>query len=209
MDVIIVAGPWGSGTTAVIGALNSLGVPTLGPYFQSSDSNTKNTFELVPFRDLILSYVDEATLTHKRNYRSEFVPALEQFRIQLENVMWSDQRNNTKKLLALKMPLASICLPEICNTFKTKIIVVLRPLEEIEAGRLRRNWISLYGSLGAYRIYNRIFQDLVEHKLSFLGISYDDLVNNTCQSLKKIIEYCDLNDLQKNLESAKTFVVSP
>ena len=64
MKLIFVAGSWGSGTTAVIGALNGLGVPTLGPHFQSKDPRTKNTFELLPFRKLVLRYVDESTLKH-------------------------------------------------------------------------------------------------------------------------------------------------
>ena len=209
MKLIFIVGSWGSGTTAVIGALDSIGVPTLGPYFQSSDPKTLNTFELISFRNLINQYVDEPMLKHKDNYLDEFMPALEKYRLELEDNIKPDLQDNPKKVIALKMPLASICLPEICSTFETKIIVVHRTLEEIEASRLRRNWPPLYGALGAKHIYGRVFNDLIQHKLSFLGISYHDFVNNTCESLKKIIKYCEIEYLQENLKNAEKFVKPP
>jgi len=206
MKLILVAGSWGSGTTAVTGALDSLGIPTFGPHFQSSDPRTRNTFELGYFRELIHKYVDLSTLKHKNNYHDEFKPALEQFRTQLENTAWPDLPSSTNKILALKMPLSSVCIPEICSVFKTKIIMVHRPFEEIEASRIRRSWPSLYGSLGAQCIYNKMFSDIFTHKLSFLGISYGDFINNTYQSLEKIIGYCDINSFHGNLERAAAFV---
>lgn len=209
MKVIFIAGSWGSGTTAVIGALNSLGVPTPGPHFQSKDPRTKNTFELVPFRNLVHHHVDEPALKHRDNYRDEFIPALQQFKARLENNAFPNQPNPEKRLLALKMPLASLCLPEICRTFDTRIIIVHRPLDEIEASRLRRNWGAQYGGSGAQHLYGHMFNDLFQHKLSFLGVSYYDFVNNTRQSLKKIIGYCDIEHLQKNLEKAEAFVRTP
>jgi hypothetical protein len=209
MKLIFIAGSWGSGTTAVIGALDSLGVPTLGPHFQSKDQKTKNTFELVPFRKLVHRHVDEAALRHRDNYRESFVPALQELKTRLENNAFPNQPDPAKRLLALKMPLASLCLPEICSTFDTRLIVVHRPLDEIDASRLRRNWGPLYGASGAQHLYGHMFNDLVQHKLSFLGVSYGDFVNNTRQSLKKIIGYCDLEHLQKNLGKAEAFVRAP
>jgi hypothetical protein len=209
MKVIFIAGSWGSGTTAVIGALDKLGVPTLGPHFQSKDPKTKNTFELVAFRNLVHRYVDDAALKHRDNYRDEFLPALQQLKIRLEDNAFPNQPDTTKRLLALKMPLASLCLPEICSTFDTRIIVVHRPLDEIDASRLRRNWGPRYGASGAQHIYGHMFNDLIQHKLSFLGVSYGDFVNNTRQSLKRVIDYCDLQYLQKNLEKAAAFVKAP
>ena len=209
MKVIFIAGSWGSGTTAVIGALSKLGVPTLGPHFGSNDPNTQNTFELMQFRDLILRYVDQPTLKHKDNYSEEFIPALKKFQVQIMNDTWPDQPDNEKNTIALKMPLASICLPEICSTFDAEVIVVHRPFDEIEASRLRRNWPPLFGSAGAHYIYGKMFSDLVSHKLSFLGISYDDVVNNTRQSLIKIAEYCDIDNFHENLGDAVSFVRKP
>lgn len=209
MKLILVAGSWGSGTTAVIGALYSLGVPTLGPYFQSSDPRTRNTFELIAFRDLIDQYVDESTMMHKDNYDDEFLPALEEFKKQLETTVMPDQTGNPERCLALKMPLSSICIPEICKIFNTKLIVVHRPIEEIEASRLRRNWPALFGALGAQHMYGHIFRDIINHKLSFIGISYADFVNETRHALEKIIDFCEIGELQQNLETAEAFVKKP
>ena len=189
MKLIFVAGSWGSGSTAVMSALNGLGVPMFGPHFQSNDPKTKNTFELIPFRKLILKYTNHSTLTHKENYHNEFQPALYKFRLQLQNLRWPQAEDNTKKTFALKMPLASICLPEICNTFETKIIVIHRPFSEIEASRIRRNWPRLYGSFGAEKIYSIIFKDVINHKLSFLAVSHNDLITSTPLTLEKMIEF--------------------
>jgi hypothetical protein len=209
MKIIFIAGSWGSGTTSVIGALNSLGAPTLGPFFESNDPKTLNTFELIPFRNLILQYVDEPTIKYKDNYSTDFVPALKRFKKELKKHAWPGNPDSKDKILVLKTPLASICLPEICSVFDTKIIVVHRPFEEIEASRIRRNWHTLYGSLGAQHIYNKIFSDTIKYKLSFLGISYSDFVNNTEQSLKNISDYCDLESNHNNLENAAAFVRAP
>jgi len=206
MRVVFVAGSWGSGTTAVIGALNCLGVPTLGPYFQSSDPKTRNTFELIPFRNLIHRYVDEQTVRHKENYHKEFLPALELLGEQIENELWRDRHDDADKILALKMPLASMCLPEICSAFETKIVVVHRPFEEIEASRRRRNWPAIYGLLGARTIYNQIFTDLISHRQSFLSISYGDFLANTTESMETIIDYCNLHELRMNIDKAAKFV---
>ena len=153
--------------------------------------------------------MDEAALKHRENYRGGFVPALQQFKARLEDNAFPNQPDPARRLLTLKMPLASLCLPEICSTFDTRIIVVHRPLDEIEASRLRRKWGPLYGASGAQYIYGQMFNDLILHKLSFLGISYGDFVNNTQRSLQKIVEYCDLGHLQKNLGKAEAFVRTP
>ncbi len=113
MKLILVAGSWGSGTTAVIGALDKIGVATIGPYLQSNDIRTENTFELISFRNLILTYVDEETISHKANYAYEFIPALRKYKTVLEKM--------GEEVIVLKMPLASVCLPEICQVFETKI----------------------------------------------------------------------------------------
>ncbi len=206
MKLIFIAGPWGSGTTALTGALSQLGVPTLGPYFESSDPKTKNTYELLSFRDLILNYVDEPNLQHKFTYRSYFTPALEAFKLQLEKEVAANSPHSSTQRIALKLPIASLCLPEICKTFATKVILMHRPIDEIEASQRRRAWPSLYGSKGAQALYSTLFKDIVQHKLSFIGQSYHDLVTNTDQSLNKIIDYCELNDLRHNLGNANAFI---
>lgn len=209
MKLIFIVGSWGSGTTAVIGALDSIGVPTLGPYFQSSDPRTRNTFELASFRNLIHKYVDETSVKYKDNYADEFIPALKNFRLDLENSIKPDLENNNEKVIALKMPLASICLPEICKVFDTKIIVVHRTMEEIEATNQRRNWLTLHGAVGAQLIYGQVFNHLIQNKISFLGISFQDFLINTNELMKRMTEFCGIEYLQRNMKNAEAFVKKP
>jgi hypothetical protein len=50
IKLILVCGPFGSGTTAVAGVLAGLGLPGIEPYFVSNDEHTPNTFESIAFR---------------------------------------------------------------------------------------------------------------------------------------------------------------
>ena len=49
IKLILVCGPFGSGTTAVAGVLAGLGLPGIEP-FVSNDEHTPNTFESIAFR---------------------------------------------------------------------------------------------------------------------------------------------------------------
>ena len=82
-------------------------------------------------------------------------------------------------------------------------------LREIAASRVRRKWGPVFGAAGAKHIYGRMFNDLVEHRISFLGVSYADFINNTHQSLEEIMDYCEIESLRVNLDRAKAFVRSP
>ena len=63
MKLILVCGPFGSGTTAVAGVLAGLGLPGIEPYFASNDERTPNTFESIAFRETLLRIVSEQTLS--------------------------------------------------------------------------------------------------------------------------------------------------
>lgn len=212
MKVIFVAGSWSSGTSMVIGALDHLGVPTFGPHFPSNDSRTPNTFELMSFRNVILDHVDEAAMMPKNRFSSEedfsqhLISALRQLGQQLEQGEFGAWPEGIPKIVALKMPLASMCLPEITQAFDTDIILVHRPLNQIEASRVRRKWPEQFGAAGANKIYLKMFSDLLEYKLSALMLSHGDFVKDSRDSLKKIINYCDLHFLEHNIENAMNFV---
>ena len=193
MNIIFVAGSWGSGTSSVIGALDAFGIQTLGPHFHSNDPRTVNTFELQRFREVILQHIHENSLQFIHSNREELVTALTLFRSWAEqHSAWSGTSRGNR-WLALKMPLASACLPEIVRALDARIIVVHRPMKAIEATRLRRNWPEIFGAAGAHLIYNRIFADALSYKISFLGISYDDFIHNPKELLSDICRYCDIN----------------
>lgn len=85
MDLIFIAGSWGSGTTAAIGALDKLGIPTFGPHFITNDERTQNSYELQAFRKLVFNFVDEPTVSFKANYENGFIPALRDFKQQIQS----------------------------------------------------------------------------------------------------------------------------
>jgi len=212
MKVIFVAGSWSSGTTMVIGALDHLGVPTFGPHFHSNDPRTPNTYELMPFRKVIMNHVDEAAMmphsrfSSEKDFSHQLTSALRQFGQQLERGEFGTWPEGNPKVVALKMPLASMCLPEITQVFDTDIIIVHRPMSEIEASRVRRNWPEYFGAAGANKVYMKMFSDMFDHKLSALMTSHGNFVKRTRDALEKIINYCDLQFLEHNIEKAMSFV---
>lgn len=212
MKVIFVAGSWGSGTSAVIGALDRLGVPTFGPHFQSNDPRTPNTYELIAFREVILDHVEEAAMMPKHRFSSvtdfsrQLMAALRQFGQRLQCGDFGPWPEGIPRVVALKMPLASMCLPEISQVFDTDIILIHRPLKEIEASRARRNWPEYFGAVGANKVYSKVFSDLLEYKLSALVISHGELIRHTRDTLKRVTNYCGLRVLEQDIENAINFV---
>lgn len=207
MKIIFVAGAWGSGTSAVIGALDGMGMQTHGPHALSTDPRTPNTFELESFREVVHRFVDDATLKAKFDSSEQFIAALKLFRQQIAaEIDCADAGEEVEQCLVLKMPLASLCLYELHAALDVQIILVHRPLQEIEATRLRRKWPARYGGQGAGLIYNKMFTDLIKHGLSFLGISHADFVRDTQRCLARIAAYCDVAVSDERIDTAAAFV---
>lgn len=206
MKIIFVAGAWGSGTTALAGALSRLGVSAFGPHFRTSDPRTPNSFELIPFRDLILRFVDEPEISIKKDRSSELVTSLSHFARALDNGEFGEWPAQRPKRAVLKLPAASICLPQIMTVFETSVVVVHRPFDEIEASRGRRRWPAHFGATGARVIYSRMFSDLMQLAKSYMAISYLDLTNDTERAIQNVIDFCGLQDLASNRPEACAFV---
>ena len=212
MKVVFVAGAWGSGTTALAGALAKLGVTAFGPHLQTNDAHTQGSYELVAFRDLVLSYVDEQTLQLRGDCETELRRALEQFALDLQDEKFGTWPRRGPRRAVLKLPAATLCLPQLAQVFSDISFVVMhRPFHEIEASRLRRRWSPNYGARGASVLYSKGIFDLMRLNLSYLAVSYRDLTRHPNQTLIRVMQYCDLDDLQPNLPHACAFVrpVSP
>lgn len=208
MKLIFIAGAWGSGTTAVAGALVELGVPAFGPHFRTSDPRTPNSFELVAFRDLVLRFVDERAVSLDQSRSADLVAELMKFRQTLETGKFGAWPEGPQRLV-LKLPAASLCLPQIAHVFDTTVIVVHRPLAEIEASRVRRGWSANLGAAGARAIYSKLFSDLTQLGLSNLGLSYRDITGEPERAMRRIIDFCDLEDLAAKLPRACAFIRGP
>lgn len=203
MKLIFVAGAWGSGTSALMGLLDGLGVTTFGPFYDTRDPKTATSFEQIGFREIIRRHMLETTLAFKEDSSEQaLLKDLHDFKANIEKGYLGDWKDDTRKRFALKLPLASACLPQIMAVFDTDILFVTRPIAQIEASRVRRGWPVNYGAEGAQHINSRTFGHLLRCEKSYLGVSYNDLRENTRESAKRIIDFCALGDLEANLETA-------
>jgi hypothetical protein len=62
IKLLLICGPWGSGTTAVAGMVARLGAQGFGPYLRTPDERTPVSYEFIHFRATILRYASEDTL---------------------------------------------------------------------------------------------------------------------------------------------------
>jgi hypothetical protein len=199
MKVIFIAGSYGSGTSAITGILDKMGVSSLPPHFLTNDYRTPNSFESIAFRDLVISFADETTLTKNMSKAAEFIQGLKKL-VQQGN-------GGTADAVVLKMPLASICITQIIEAVDPYIIMVHRPIEEIEASRIRRGWDSAcFGAAGAQVIYSRLITELMQMKKSYLAISYHDLQKDPRREMLRVTNFCDLSEINNRIDGAIGFV---
>lgn len=201
MKVIFIAGSYSSGTSAVTGILDQMGVASLPPHFRTKDPLTPNSYESVAFRNLVNAYADGMKLTTDPTKAAKFVQDLRE--------LVKNADGGPADALVLKMPLASICLPQIIEAVDPHVILVHRPLEEIEASRMRRNWAPIYGALGARLIYSKLVSDLVQMRKSYLAVSYRDLQENPRREMQRMLDFCDLSALAGRIDDAVGFVRGP
>jgi hypothetical protein len=186
MQLILVCGPWSSGTTVVAGLLERLGVRGLPPYFVTSDPRTPNSFESMDFRRLIGELVDENTLRMRVDWPVARQRLLE-FRQRLEQ-----QTDDGAAPLFLKYPPSALLIPEICQVFATRLVYVLRPMQAIEATRERRNWDAQFGAAGAQVLYPAMFQALVDHEFPTHLVRYKELLRDPAAHTGQLARFCGL-----------------
>lgn len=184
--LVLVCGPWGSGTSACCSILSEIGVNTPGPFFQVRDPLTPNCYEMNAFRNVVLNLVDEMTLKLLRP-NSEIEKVLQAF--QLEHFPSSET------LSLLKCPASSALLPYMHSIFSLKTIIVLRDAESIERSRVRRNWPAQYGSIGASKIYAQLLDSISTIDLPYLFVRHRDIINpQRCFKLVDVLaRYLSLN----------------
>jgi hypothetical protein len=187
--LILVCGPFGSGTTAVAGLLAGLGLPGDEPYFHSNDERTPNTFESAEFRAALLRIVSETTLS----FHPGVEPAAEIGRLR-DRIAGLGHPS-----IFLKHPLSAMLIPDICRMLDTRLVYVLRPLADIEATRKRRDWLATTGSAGAKALYGRMFDVLVNHAFPTLMIRYSELLANPVNVATRLAQFAGLQ-----IEAART-----
>jgi len=186
MQLILVCGPWSSGTTVVAGLLERLGLRGLPPYFVTSDPRTSNSFESMDFRRLIGELVDENTLRMRVDWPVAQQRLLE-FRKSLEQ-----QADDGAAPLFLKYPPSALLIPEICQVFATRLVYVLRPMQAIEATRERRSWQVQFGAAGAQVLYPAMFQALVDYEFPTHLVRYTELLRDPAAHAGQLARFCGL-----------------
>jgi len=194
--IALISGPWGSGTTALCQLTAKLGINTPGPYFQTNDPRTQNSYEMLAFNRLITKCVKEETLTKK-------LPDTE---IQKLITAFSHRQElkSENKLTALKTPACSALLRELSESFNLQLIICLRDYTEIEASRARRGWPAHFGMEGARKIYGQINEFIANTNTPFLFVRHSDLTNQKTigQTVNEIIRFLNIHPTTESIDSA-------
>jgi hypothetical protein len=197
--LVLVCGPFGSGTTAVAGLLAGLGLPGIEPYFVSNDERTPNTFESVEFRDTLQRIVLEPTLSFNPNI--ERVAEIERLR---DVVVARGHRT-----IFLKHALAALLIPDLGSVFDLRLVYVLRPLADIEATRRRRNWQPHTGAAGAQVIYSRMFETLINQSFPTMVLRYPQVVADPIAATQTLARFAGLEAPAETINRAAAFVRVP
>ena len=209
MKLVLVCGPWGSGTSAVAGLLQRIGALGLQPYFMTKDPHTPNSYESIPFRQTVLRYANLPTLSLIPRKPGAVQTGLRALQRRIEKQEFGPYDLHSNKPIFLKFPLSALMIPQICEVFDTKLIYVMRALEDIERTRTRRNWLSYYGAQGAAVIYGHMSAALKNHAYPTMQVDYSDLLASPTVNAKKIAQFSGLDPSSVQLRHAVGSVMSP
>lgn len=202
VQTIFVLGAPGGGTSAVAGVLAQLGVPVPGPHERNDDPRTPHTWESTRFTRILQRAVNEGTLDYTSEYPQGLLQGLRDLRIELERGRLVRWRRNEPRRAAFKRPIAALCMRQIIEIFSPTVILVHRPLADVERTRQRRGWSRELGAERPPRILNAALTALVECGWPFLGLSYSELVERPEVAVRRIVMYAGLSDLLKNVDRA-------
>lgn len=190
--LILVCGPWGSGTSATAGSLIAAGAPAPKPWVVIKDELTPVTAEFVAFRKAMVTVIDEPQLK-KIAARDQILDLLRAFRDAPLAHARRELGVSEQQPLLLKHALSILLLPELSEIFDVRIIGVLRPLREIEATRQRRNLPPVYGAAGAKVLYSNLLSYLLDSRLPFELVRYRDLLDEPETILPRLVDFCGIS----------------
>lgn len=207
MRLILICGPFGSGTSAIAGMLERLGVTGFGPYFKTDDERTATSYELAPFRDLLRTLVAEGTLSPAPDV--DVKAELVKFRDRIARGEFGPLHADSNHPIFLKHPLAAFVIPRLCEVFETRLIYALRPLRDIEATRERRKWAEQYGAKGAQVIYSHMFSSLINYTFPTFVVRYAQLTASPEEHAHKFAGFAGVRATPDAIKSAAEFIRQP
>jgi len=206
MKLLIICGPWGSGSSALTGSLANAGFYAPEPYHSVPDPLTPETFETDAFRLALSPFVSEYDLKkigHSKDVINSLLNFKKDFLDKLQNKLPLD-----KPFFMLKHPTSAFFLDELLEIFDIKVLIVLRNYRDIEATRNRRGWPSCFGIEGATVIYNKIFYFLTNNPIKFHSIRYTDLITNPAQVLSEISCFLDITLSHEEMNLSEKFILN-
>ena len=208
LRAILICGPWGSGSSVVAGLLQRMGAFGLGPYFETGDAKTANSYESISFREIIrnaLGYPNQSSLSFTPPVPGTAQSGLRNLQRRIEQQEFGPYDLHAPKPIFLKYPLSAFLIPEICEVFDTRLVYVMRPLEDIERTRLRRNWEPYYGAEGAALIYEQMSAAL-KNFYPTINIHYQDLLASPMVNAANLARFVGLDLSSTELQHAVDFV---
>lgn len=184
-DVTVVLGPWSSGTSAVASVVAGLGLNAHPPFVALTDARTPRSMESSSLRQIFDDAFNHDAAERLQTPRF-LVPRLR---------VWAGPGRSVAKI-----PLLAWFLPELQAAWSCRFLIVHRPLEEIEATRVRRDWPALYGLEGAERIYRLIDQG--RRSVRSLDVSYPDLMAEPEQVGHSIADFLDVPAAPEKVRAA-------
>lgn len=175
--VVVVLGPWSSGTSAVAGVVAALGAAAHPPFGRVADPSTPVSFESGSLREIVVGAFNHEDLT-RGSLPTGAISRLGE---------WA----GTAALSVAKMPMLCWFVPEMVEAWDACFIVVHRDLAAIEATRVRRDWPDEYGAKGAEVVYPLIERDLPS-EAPRLDIDYATLLEDPAGAGVRIAEFCGL-----------------
>ncbi len=209
MKLLLICGPWSSGTSGVAGLLARLGAEGFGPFFMCNDHMRPNTYELVPFRNAMRPFLIEQTLSLVPNSEQKIESSLRSLRTRIENQEFGAYDIASGPPIFLKYPLSALIIPQICNVFETKLIYVLRPFEAVEQTRLRRRWDPELGRKGAEVIYSAMFHALIENEYPTMILRYTELIESPIKIAQELVSFAELRATAAEIQAASAFIGPP
>ena len=206
MKLLLICGPWGSGSSALTGFLANAGFYAPEPYHSVPDPLTPETFETDAFRLALSPFVSEYDLKkigHSHDVVNSLLNFKKDFLDKLQNKLPLD-----KPFFMLKHPTSAFFLDELLEIFDIKILIVLINYGDIEATRNRRDWPSCFGIEGASVIYNKIFYFLTNNPIKFHSIRYADLITKPAQVLSEISSFLDITLSNDEMNLSEKFILN-
>jgi hypothetical protein len=205
--ILLICGPWGSGSSALTGFLAHAGFFCPEPYHMVPDPLTPKSFETDAFRLALAPFVSEPKLVLIGEH-SKIIESLLNFKNDFL-MKKSNHLLSGREFFMLKHPTSSFFLNELSQIFDISVLVVLRSFDDIELTRKRRKWPIIFGAKGAKVIYEKIFTYLIQSKTKFECIRYDEMLANPELILSKVSTFSGVSFTQDEIKSAISFVSAP